>query len=91
MPPYTANASMYELTVFTCWRGLRELVPVPGATPDRWKSIVPKSFRKASSGSFLSNGIGALSPPSCLSPNVWSRNWPHVQTHCVAPRREKTF
>ncbi len=77
--------------VFTCARGVRRR-PVPGAAGVRLKSIAPKSLRKSSSGSFLSNAIGGPSPGvSSRRPKSWSMNWPQTQPHCDTPRSEKMF
>jgi hypothetical protein len=90
--PYTAEASMKESTVLICSRGLKTLVPEPGAAGVRVNDSVPRSFRKLSSGSAGSNGSGRLSPPAVArSPNVWSMNWPHTNPHCVVPVSEKRF
>jgi hypothetical protein len=91
VPPYSDQPSMYEPTVFTCWRGRAELVPVPGAAASRANGIIPRSFWNASSGSAGSVAIGALPPPSFARPNVWSMNWPQVHAHWLTPRSEKMF
>jgi hypothetical protein len=82
---------MYELSVLTCSRGLRALVPVPGAGLSRVNDMAPMSFVKLSSGSPELNAIELGSPPPSASPNTWSMNWPHVQPHWLTPRSENTF
>jgi len=80
------------LEILTALRKRGVETPVLGAAGVRAKSIVPRSFWNRSSGSVLSNGIGALSAGvSSRSPNVWSRNCPQSQPHCVTPFSEKMF
>ena len=46
------------MIVLRCWRGLRTLVPVPGAAGVREKSSAPRSLWNDSSGSAALNAIG---------------------------------
>ena len=80
---------MYELTVFTCWRGL--VTPVPGAGAERVNGTTPSVSVNFSSGSLASNGMFATSVPPWTSPKVWSRNWAQVQPHWVTRCSEKMF
>ena len=66
--------------------------PVVGAAGVREKSIAPRSSVNDSSGSDLSNGMGAASPgASFLRSIVWSMNWPQSQPICETSFSEKMF
>src|SRR2546423_4602901 len=80
---------MYELVVLGCCRAL--VTPVPGTTPVRENGMTPRLSVNFSSGSPLLNGMSAAVPFSSRRPKVWSRNCPHVHSHCVARCSEKTF
>src|SRR5436305_79239 len=85
------QASMYELTVLTVWRGLEVLVPLPGAAASRVNGTTPRVFLNSSCGSFALNGMFAASVPPCARPNVWSKNWAHVHTNWLTLRSLKMF
>src|SRR5690349_9534648 len=83
---------MYDGNVFTCWRGLEVLVPVPGAAADRVNGMTPRLLVNCSRLSRVLNGMFAAVAPlpeSWRRPKVWSRNWPHAQPHWVTRRPVK--